>query len=85
MVTYGMQNRLQLIRKDDYDVLFRTAAAGVAKVKLSWTKDTRITTQFNLPPSNCRRHFNFAGVVNGSRRRALGFTWREIDYTFSSS
>ena len=36
-----------------------------------------------LPVS--RRHFNFVSVVNGSRRRALGFTWREIDYTFSSS
>ena len=43
------------------------------------------STQFNLPPSDCRRHFNFISVVNESRRRALGFTWREIDYTFSSS
>ena len=51
----------------------------------SWTKDTRSATQFNLPPSDCRRHFNFVSVVNGRRRRALGFTWREIDYTFSSS
>ena len=37
------------------------------------------------PPSNCRRHFNFVSVVNGSTRRTLGFTWREINYTFSSS
>ena len=35
MVTYGMQDTLQLIRRDDYDALFRTTAAGVAKVKLS--------------------------------------------------
>ena len=42
-------------------------------------------TQFNLPPSDCRRHFNFVSVVDGPRRRALGFTWREIDYTFSYS
>ena len=34
-VTYGMRDTLQLIRKDDDDALFRTAAAGVAKVKLS--------------------------------------------------
>ena len=31
-VTYGMRDMLQLIRKDDDDALFRTAAAGVAKV-----------------------------------------------------
>ena len=41
-----------------------------------WIKDTRSITQFNLPPSECRRHFNFVSVVNGSARRALGFTWR---------
>ena len=34
-VTYRMQHTLQLIRKDDDDVLFRTAAAGVGKVKLT--------------------------------------------------
>ena len=34
-VTYGMRDTLQLIRKDDDDALVRTAAAGVAKVKLS--------------------------------------------------
>ena len=33
-VTYGMRDTLQLIRKDD-DALFRTAAAGGGKVKLS--------------------------------------------------
>ena len=33
-VTYGMRDTLQLIRKDDHDALFRTAAAGVGKVKL---------------------------------------------------
>ena len=42
-------------------------------------------TQFNLHPSDCRRHFNFVNVVNRSTRGALGFTWRGIDYTFSSS
>ena len=50
----------------------------------SWAKDTRSTTQFNLPP-NCRCHFNFVCVADGSTRKALGFTWRVIDYTFSSS
>ena len=38
-VTYGMRNTLQLIRKDDNDALFRTAAAAVGKVvlsKLTW-------------------------------------------------
>ena len=38
--------------------------------------------QFNLPPSDCRRHFNFVSVADGPRRRALGFAWREIDNTF---
>ena len=41
--------------------------------------------QFNLPPSDCRRHFIVVSVADGPRRRALGFTWREIDNTFSSS
>ena len=34
-VTYGMRDTLQLIRKDDDDALFRTAAAGVTEIKLS--------------------------------------------------
>ena len=34
-VTYGMRDTLQLIRKNDNDALFRTAAAGVGKVELS--------------------------------------------------
>ena len=34
-VTYGMRDTLQLIRKDDNDTLFRTAAAGAANVVLS--------------------------------------------------
>ena len=50
-----------------------------------WTKDTRSTIHFNLPTSNCRRHFNFVSVVNGPTRKALGFMWIGIDYTFSSS
>ena len=39
-VTYGMRDTLQLIRNDDNDVLFRTAAAGAGKVvlsKLGWS------------------------------------------------
>ena len=51
----------------------------------SWAKDTRSATQFNLPPSDCRCHFNFISTVDGSTWRALGFKWRGIDYTFSSS
>ena len=38
-VTYGMRDKLQLIRKDDNDALFRTAAAVAKKVvlsKLAW-------------------------------------------------
>ena len=38
-VTYGMRDTLQLIRKDDNDALFRTAAADAGKVvlsKLAW-------------------------------------------------
>ena len=38
-VTYGMRDTLQLIRKDDTDALFRTAADGAGKVvlsKLAW-------------------------------------------------
>ena len=31
----------------------------------------------------CRRHFNFVSVADGPRGRALEFTWREIDNTFS--
>ena len=50
-----------------------------------WAKDTRSTTQFNLPPGNCRRHFNSVSVANGSTRKAAESTWRGIDYTFSSS
>ena len=34
-VTYGMQDTLQLIHKEDNDDLFRTAAAGAGKVVLS--------------------------------------------------
>ena len=34
-VTYGRRDTLQLIRKDDDDALFRTAAARVGKVKLT--------------------------------------------------
>ena len=34
-VTYGMRDTLQLIRKDDNDALFRTAAACAGKVVLS--------------------------------------------------
>ena len=34
-LTYGMRDTLQLIRKDDNDALFRTAAAGAGKVVLS--------------------------------------------------
>ena len=39
-VTYRMRDTLQLIRKDDNDGLFRTAAAGAGKValsKLAWS------------------------------------------------
>ena len=39
-VTYGMRDTLQLIRKDDNDALFRTAAAGAGKIvmsKLAWS------------------------------------------------
>ena len=39
-VTYGMRVTLQLIRKDDNDAMFRTAAAGAGKVvlsKLAWS------------------------------------------------
>ena len=39
-VTYGMRDTLKLIRKDDNDALFRTAAAGAGKVilsKLAWS------------------------------------------------
>ena len=39
-VTYGMRDTLQLIRKDDNDALFRTAAVGAGKVvlsKLAWS------------------------------------------------
>ena len=39
-VTYGMRDTLRLIRKDDNDALFRTAAAGAGKVvlsKLAWS------------------------------------------------
>ena len=34
-VTYGMRDTLQLIRKDDNDALFRTAAAGAGKIVMS--------------------------------------------------
>ena len=34
-MTYGMRDTLQLIRKDDNDALFHTAAAGAGKVELS--------------------------------------------------
>ena len=39
-VTYGMRDTLQLIRKDDNDALFRTAAAGAGRLvlsKLAWS------------------------------------------------
>ena len=49
------------------------------------TENFGSATKFNLPPSDSRRHFNFVSVADGPRRRALGFTWREIGNTFSSS
>ena len=49
----------------------------------SWTKDTRGTRQFNLPPSNCRHHFNFVSVVDGSTWKAVGFTWTLAVYMYS--
>ena len=50
-VTYVMRDALQLIRKDDNDVLFRTAAASAGKVvlsKLAW-----VVTIFQ--PNNARK------------------------------
>ena len=39
----------------------------------TWSENTGITTQFNLSPSHCRRHFNdVVNVVDRPRRRALG-------------
>ena len=47
--------------------------------------DKGSTTQFNLPPSDCIRHFNFVSVADGSTRRAFGFTWRGIQYKVNVS
>ena len=60
-VTYGMRDTLQLIRKDDDDALFRTAAAGVGKVKsskIAWSvpivqpKDVRKVNLYKSIASN---------------------------------
>ena len=44
-MTYGMRDTLQLIRKDDNDALFGTAAAGAGKVGLSKLGQYRLFNQ----------------------------------------
>ena len=49
VMTYGMRDTLQLIRKDDNDALFRTAFVGAGKIvlsKLAWS--VPIVTEVNL-------------------------------------
>ena len=47
-----------------------------------WAKDTRSTTQFNLPHSNCRCHFNFDSVADRSTRQLLDLRGKELTIRF---
>ena len=76
-MTYGMRDTLQLIRKDDDDALFRTAAAGVGKVKLS-----KIAWSVPIVQPNDVRKVNLYNSIDSNDVIPLSFRIRQCE-TFS--
>ena len=75
-VTYGMRDTLQLIRKDDNDALFRTAAGKVVLSKLAWV--VPIVQPNDVLKVNLYRCFAANNTI------LVGFRWRQCE-TFTSS
>ena len=75
-VTYGMRDTLQLIRKDDDDALFRTrtAAAGVAKVKLS-----KISWYVPIVQPNDVRKVNLYKSITSNNAIPVSFCMRQCE------
>ena len=76
-VTYGMRDTLQLIRKDDNDALFRTAAAGAGKVVLS-----KLAWSVPIVQPNDVRKVNLNKSIASNNVSPLSFRMRQCE-TFS--
>ena len=76
-VTYGMRDTLQLIRKDDNDALFRTAAAGAGKVVLS-----KIAWSVPIVQPNDVRKVNLYKCIASNNVIPVSFRMRQCE-TFS--
>ena len=76
-VTYGMRDALQLIRKDDSDALFRTAAAGAGKVVLS-----KFAWSVPIVQPNDIRKVNLYKSISSNNAIPVSFRIREWE-TFS--
>ena len=73
-VTYGMQGMVQLIRKCDDDALFRTAAAGVGKVKL-----TELAWSVPIVQPNDVRKVNLYKSIVSNNAIAVSFRTRQCE------
>ena len=76
-VTYGMRDTLQLIRKDDNDALFRTAAAGAGKVVLS-----KLVWSVPIVQPNDVRKVNLYKCIAANNVIPVSFRMRQCE-TFS--
>ena len=76
-VTYGMRDTLKLIRKDDDDALFRTAADGVGKVKVS-----KIAWSVPIVQPNDEHKVNLYKSIASNNGIAVSFRMRQCE-TFS--
>ena len=73
-VTYGMRDTLQLIRKDDDDALFRIAAAGVGKVKL-----TKLAWSVPIVQPNDVRKVNLYKSIASNNGIPVSFRMRQCE------
>ena len=76
-VNYGMRDTLQLIRKDDNDALFRTAAAGAGKVVLS-----NLASAVPIVRPNDVRKVNLYTIIAANIVIPVSFRMRQCE-TFS--
>ena len=76
-LTYGMRDTLQLIRKDDNDALFRTAAAGAGKVVLS-----NLSRSVPIVQPNDVRKVNLCKSIAANNVILVSFRMRQCE-TFS--
>ena len=76
-MTYGMRDTLQLVRKDDNDALFRTAAAGTGKVRLS-----KLAWSVPIVQPNDVRKVNLYNSIAANNVTPLLFRMRQCE-TFS--